>query len=186
MRIVGYLLMALVAVVTVALIRGAVVIEPLNVEQTRVIEAPQEQVQLLVSDFDNWQYWSPWASRDPSMLVTIVGDGVGSTYDWTGNEEVGKGRMTLLELTPTSVSIKLNFIEPFESESITNFEVTKIDDSKSRVRWYMNGEHDYPIRVIDTFFDASGTLEDVIQQDFSTGLDSMNTYAKLRAEENIE
>ena len=43
-------------------------------------------------------------------------------YAWEGNSEVGKGSMEIIESSPPSqVTIKLDFIEPFEGHNIAEF-----------------------------------------------------------------
>src|SRR5881397_2992851 len=61
-----------------------------------VIVAVQPAVFAQANDFHNWQAWSPWAKRDPAMKQTFEGApaGSGAVYTWSGNRDVGEGRMT--------------------------------------------------------------------------------------------
>lgn len=98
-----------------------------HVTRTTVIAAPPEKVFVLLDDYRKWADWSPWAKLDPAMKVTYDGPatGVGSAYSWVGNHDVGEGRMTTLESRPAQhLKIKLDFIKPFESASITDFTLT--------------------------------------------------------------
>jgi hypothetical protein len=41
--------------------------------------------------------------------------GIGAIYTWTGNKEVGEGRMTIIESRPSDlIRIKLEFLSPSE------------------------------------------------------------------------
>ena len=104
-----------------ALIIGFVVIVALQPSEFRVsrsinIAAPAQAVFEQVNDFHKWDAWSPWAKRDPNMRQTYeeAPAGVGASYSWSGNNEVGEGRMTLTESRPNEmVRVKLEFLRPF-------------------------------------------------------------------------
>ena len=50
--------------------------------------------------------------------VSTPPSGVGATYAWEGNKEVGKGKMTITDSRPgEKVAEKLEFIEPFQSQA---------------------------------------------------------------------
>src|SRR4051794_34785425 len=86
-----------------------------HVERTGTIAVPAEAVFGAVSDFRLFSEWSPWDKRDPNMKKTFSSNpaGVGATYSWEGNKEVGKGRMTITEsVPPTLVRQRLEFLEP--------------------------------------------------------------------------
>src|SRR5688572_29238713 len=76
-----------------------------RIVRTATMRAPASAVFAQVNDFHNWQAWSPWARRDPSMKQTYEGAaaGTGAVYAWAGNREVGKGRMTLIESRPSEL-----------------------------------------------------------------------------------
>jgi hypothetical protein len=66
---------------------------------------------------------NPWGKIDPAMKRTYEGapSGTGAVYTWTGNAQVGEGRMTLTESRPSDlIKIKLEFLKPFASTSLPN------------------------------------------------------------------
>jgi len=68
-----------------------------------------------VNDFHKWEAWNPWAKLDPAMKQAYEGApaGIGAIYTWSGNNEVGEGRMTLTESRPSDlVRIRLEFLKP--------------------------------------------------------------------------
>jgi len=66
--------------------------------------------------------------------------GTGSVYEWEG-KEVGSGRMTVSESAPPEkLTIKLEFIKPFEAVNTTVFELAP-QGGNTRVRWIMTGEN---------------------------------------------
>src|SRR5690554_3447971 len=52
-----------------------------------------------VNDLQKWNDWSPWAKLDPAAKNTFEGPtaGEGAIFAWAGNNEVGEGRMTIIE-----------------------------------------------------------------------------------------
>src|SRR5689334_11953289 len=114
-----------VAVVLVALL-AFIATRPneFQVSRSATLPGSADVVFAQVNDFKNWKAWSPWADRDPNQKTTMEGApaGVGSTYAWEGNDQVGAGRMTITESQPNSlVKIDLQFLRPFESKNVTEF-----------------------------------------------------------------
>ena len=113
-----------------ALIIGFVLIVALQPTDFRVsrsinIAAPAAAVFEQVIDFHKWDAWSPWAKRDPNMRQTYEGTpaGVGASYSWSGNNEVGEGRMTLTESRPNEmIRVELEFLKPFAATNTTEFQ----------------------------------------------------------------
>jgi hypothetical protein len=70
-----------------------------RIARTATMSAKPEAVFPQVNDFHNWSAWSPWAKLDPAMKQTYEGaaTGTGAIYSWTGNKQVGEGRMTIMD-----------------------------------------------------------------------------------------
>lgn len=90
------------------------------------VNAPPAAVHALVNDFRNWTQWSPWEQKDHGLQRTLTGadSGAGSEYAWTGNKEVGTGKMTITASTPERIEIDLEFIEPVKQSNKTIFAFT--------------------------------------------------------------
>ena len=89
-----------------------------HVERSATVDAPAATVFAQIDDFSVWKEWSPWEKKDPGdeADVSTTPSGVGATYAWEGNKEVGKGKMTITDSRPGErVAEKLEFIEPFQS-----------------------------------------------------------------------
>jgi hypothetical protein len=118
------ILIGLVIVVVLLVVFIALQSSTYLVERTATITAPAPVVFAQVNDFHKWNAWSPWAKLDPAMKQTFEGApaGNGAVYTWTGNKEVGEGRMTIIESHPSDlVKIKLDFLRPFAATSDTVF-----------------------------------------------------------------
>ena len=132
---------AIVLLVVIALILGLAFTKPdtFAVQRVATITAPPEKILPLISDFHNWPAWSPWEKRDPAMQRTFSGapNGKGAVYHWTGNADVGRGRMEITDYAaPASVTIKLEFIEPVAMASMTQFVLTP-QGEQTTITWNM-------------------------------------------------
>jgi len=140
-----------------------------QVQRSISLAAPPDAVYGAVVDFNRWERWSPWARLDPRQKTTVVGEGVGAVYTWSGDDKVGAGRMTIVEAVPGSrVGIKLEFLRPFESTSETSFQVVP-DGAGSRLTWSMKGTNGYVARAMSIFMD----MDKLIGPDFEKGLASL-------------
>lgn len=154
-----------------------------KVERAATINAPAEVVFAYVNDFHKWDEWSPWSKIDPNMKKTIEGApaGVGATYYWNGNDDVGEGRQTITESKPNEmVGIKLEFLKPFASTSQVVFAL-KPEADKTTVTWTMNGNNDFMGKAFSMFMD----MDAMIGKDFDKGLAQMKTIAEAEATKRL-
>ncbi|MCU0226122.1 MAG: SRPBCC family protein [Bryobacterales bacterium] len=169
---VGSLLVVLVVVVALRPSSYAVT-------RTTTVAARPEVVFSLVNDFHHWDKWSPWAKLDPNMMVTYSGaeSGKGAVYEWAGNADVGKGRMTIRESHPSEqIAIYLEFHEPFASVSDTEFRFQSAPGGTA-VTWAMTGNLGFMEKAVGLFMD----MEAMIGSDFEKGLAQLSDAAKAAA-----
>ncbi len=148
-----------------------------RVVRTAGISAPADKVFTLINDFHQWDSWSPWAKLDPAMKTTFEGPaaGAGSIYGWTGDSKVGEGRMTILDSRPNEmVRIKLEFIKPFASTSITEFAL-KPAGPATTVEWSMDGENNFLSKAVCL---VMGGMDKMVGPDFEKGLAQMKSAAE--------
>ena len=150
-----------------------------EVTRTITVNAPGEIVFSQIGNFKNWAQWSPWEKLDPGMQKTFEGPetGVGASYAWAGNDQVGKGKMTFTEVTaPRHLTIKLEFIEPFASIAETSFEVVEKPEGTA-TSWLMKGSNNFMGKVFGLFMDMEG----MIGKDFEKGLESLKNVSEAAA-----
>jgi len=151
-----------------------------KVERTAKIEAPADVVFAQLDNFKAWSEWSPWDKLDPNMKKTFEGpaQGVGASYSWQGNDKVGKGKMTVTEVTPpTAIAYRLEFIEPFASVAQTRFSVKPEGDKAAAVTWAMEGKNNFIGKAFGVFMD----MDKMIGKDFDKGLGSLKTIVEAEA-----
>lgn len=165
------ILLGLVAIIVIAV--GAVLIlasrqpDEFRVERTVTVNAPAEKIAPHIADFHQWSAWSPWEHLDPAMQRSFTGApaGKGSIYEWSGNSDVGQGRMEILDVAPDKVSIKLDFHAPMEASNIAEFALQP-KEGATEVTWAMYGPMPFVSKVMSVFFD----MDKMIGPDFEKGL----------------
>jgi hypothetical protein len=146
-----------------------------SVERRIVIQAPADKIQPLLADFHRWSDWSPWEKLDPAMKRDFGGApaGVGATYGWRGNKDVGSGHMEVKSVAPDKVSIQLDFIEPFEGHNTSDFMLAP-KDGGTEVRWVMFGPAPFVSKLMGVFV----SMDSMIGKDFEKGLAQMKVAAE--------
>lgn len=140
----------------------------LQVSRSIAIACSPEVAFSQVNNQHRWQAWSPWEKIDPTMTRSFVGpeEGVGATYVWDGNMEVGTGRSTIVESRPNEVvKFKLEILKPFASTNDVEFNFTP-DGSNTVVTWTMVGEKNFIMKAVGLFL----SCDEVIGGQFTTGL----------------
>lgn len=168
-RVLLSFLLAIVALVLVVAFQPA----DFQVSRSSIIAAPAAEIFPHVNDFRRWESWSPWAKLDPAMKVTYEGaaTGEGAIYTWSGNSEVGQGKMTLLKSVPAqSIRIQLDFIKPMRAENITEFAFAP-DGQGTRVTWTMSGRNNFVAKAFHMVMDVGR----MVGADFEKGLASLKT-----------
>jgi hypothetical protein len=174
--------LALIAllVLGVAVILALALAEPdeIYVERSASIAAAPDVVYGYVNDLHRFTEWSPWQKRDLQMNTSFQGpaSGVGASYSWRGNRNVGAGRLTITESIPVSeVKMRLEFSEPFVATNHVQFTFAPTAEG-TRVNWAMTGSNDFSSKVLSVFVDT----ESMVGHDFETGLASLAELAEKR------
>jgi hypothetical protein len=150
-----------------------------HVERSASIEAPAATVFAQIDDLSVWKEWSPWEKKDPAMKRTLSAtpSGVGATYAWEGNKEVGKGKMTITDSRPgEKVGEKLEFIEPFQSQADITFTLAPENATTTKVTWAMDGKHNF----ISKAFSVVKPMDGMIGKDFEEGLANLKKVAEAK------
>jgi hypothetical protein len=178
------LLGALVVIVLIVAIFCVVVaLQPAHyhVERSATINAPAPLVFSQVNDFHKWEAWSPWAKLDPAMKQTYEGPpaGKGAIYSWTGNDQVGQGRMTITDSKPGElVKIKLEFIKPWAATNATDFSFAT-QGNQTNVKWTLDGSNNFMGKAASLFMN----MDKMVGGDFEKGLLQMKLVAESAAKQ---
>lgn len=176
MTILLYILLVLAIAIGGLLLYASTKPDDFAYTRSATISAPAERIFPLIADFHQWRAWSPYENKDPQMTRTLSGapSGVGAIYEWSGDKNVGQGRMEIVESTPPSrVLIKLDFFKPFKANNMAEFTITP-SSGGSRVVWTMRGRANLMSKVMGVIMD----LDKMIGKDFEIGLANLKRIAE--------
>jgi carbon monoxide dehydrogenase subunit G len=165
---------ALVAVVAMILVVGA--LQPAAYEVSRSVEiaAPSAAVFPYVNDLKKFNEWSPWLKRDRDAKVDY-GGGFDS-FTWKGNSSIGEGKMTIAERKePSLVRMRLDFVRPFPGTGEAIFSLEPAGGG-TRVTWVMKGEKVFVTKVMGLFL----SMDRMIGPSFDRGLADLKTQTEKR------
>lgn len=146
-----------------------------RIARSAAMTAPPATVFAQVNDFHNWA-WNPWGKIDPAMKQTYEGApaGIGAIYTWTGNNQVGSGRMTIVESRPGEfVRIKMEFQKPMKATHTAEF-AFKPQGAGTEVTWSMYGKNNFMAKAMCLFMD----MDKMVGGMFEKGLADMKKTAE--------
>lgn len=169
---------ALAVLLAAAAILGFAATRPdsFRVERSVVIAAPADRIYPLLADFRRFGEWSPWEHRDPRMKRHFSGapQGEGAVYAWEGNDDVGEGRMEIVQATsPSMVSMRLDFVRPVEARHGADFTLVPQGDA-TQVTWAMHGDNPYLSKLMQVFV----SMDRIVGGDFEAGLAKLKQVAE--------
>ncbi|MBZ4394848.1 SRPBCC family protein [Myxococcus sp. MISCRS1] len=154
------------------------------IARSREIQAPPEAIHALINNFSEWRQWSPYENVDPNMTRSYEGpaEGVGATYAYQGNRNIGSGKMTILESKPGElVAIRLEFIEPFAAVNRADFTL-RPGEKGTLVTWSMSGPNTFMGKAMTAF----GFMESFVGGQQEKGLADLETAAKELARKSTQ
>jgi hypothetical protein len=122
-----------------------------RVTRSGAIPGPVSAVFPHVNELRKWEPWSPWARLDPNAKSTFEGPaaGAGASMAWAGNNQVGEGRMTIIESRPNElVRFKLEFYKPFKATNTAEF-TFKAQGDQTVVTWSMFGTNNFLAKAMN-------------------------------------
>jgi hypothetical protein len=170
------ILISLAVIVLVLVVVVAMQPSEFRVARSTAVSASPPTVFAQVNDFHKWEAWNPWGKIDPAMKQAYEGApaGTGAAYTWAGNNEVGEGRMTIIESRPSDlIRIKLEFLKPFAATNTAEF-TFKPESNQTVVTWSMVGENNFVAKAVHLFMN----MDKMIGGQFEKGLASLKAVAE--------
>ena len=167
-EIIAVIAVVIAVAIAIVLILAATKPASFSVQRAIDIRAPAERIFPLINDFHQWVAWSPYEHKDPALKRTYSGteSGKGAVYGWEGNNNVGSGRMEILEsAAPSKIVIQLDFFKPFEGHNTAEFTMLPQGDG-THVTWLMHGPAPFMNKLMLVFMN----LDKMIGKDFEAGL----------------
>ncbi|AIF45910.1 SRPBCC family protein [Dyella japonica] len=175
----------LIALIIVLLVIAAVLAvaasrpDQFRIERAATIKAAPERIFPYINDLHRWQSWSPYEKKDPAMQRSFEGpsSGQGAAYGWSGNKNIGSGRMEISQSTPSSlVRIQLEFFTPFKASNTAEFVLEPQGDA-TRITWSMQGHSNFMSKLMGLVFN----VDKMVGKDFEDGLVNLRTLAEKAA-----
>src|SRR5260221_14785986 len=168
LEIIAIIAVVLAIAIAIILILAAAKPSPFRVQRATTVKAPADKLFPLINDFHQWGTWSPYENKDPAMKRSYSGaeSGKGAVYAWDGNNNVGSGRMEILDASaPSKIVIKLDFFSPFEGHNTAELTMLPQGDA-TNVTWLMHGPAAFMHKVMQVFIN----LDRMVGKDFEIGL----------------
>jgi hypothetical protein len=175
-EIIAIIAVIIAIAIAAVLILAATKPNTLRVQRATSIKAPADRIFPMINDFRQWRTWSPYENKDPAMNRTYEGteNGKGAVYAWDGNNNVGSGRMEILEAAvPSKITIKLDFFKPFEGHNTAEFTMLPQGDV-TNLTWTMSGPAVFMSKLMQVFMN----LDHMIGRDFEVGLANLKKLAE--------
>ncbi len=139
----------------------------MHIKKSTLIGAPVEKIYNTLSDFNQWQVWSPWLIMEPEASVKVAEDA--KSYEWEG-DRIGTGNMKILsESANRSIDYDLTFLKPWKSTAKVRFELNP------------QGEHTEVVWLMDSslpffMFWMKKMMEAFVGMDYDRGLAMLKDY----------
>ena len=173
------ILIGLAAIIVIFVIIAAMQPADFRITRSAIIAAPPPTVFEQVNDFHKWDEWSPWAKLDPNARNSFDGPaaGVGAGFSWSGNSDVGEGRMTITESKPGElILMKLEFTKPFTATNTTEF-TFKPEGNQTAVTWTMSGRNNFMGKAMGLVLNC----DKMVGGQFETGFGNLKAIVEKSA-----
>jgi uncharacterized protein YndB with AHSA1/START domain len=170
-----------IAIIVAVLIAAVLVFaatrpDSFRVQRSASFKAPPEKLFALMNDFHQWEAWSPWEKVDPAIKRTYSGaaSGKGAVYEWNGNNDIGQGRIEIIDSVPPSkIVLKIDFIKPFEGHNTIEFTLVKQGDITT-VTQAMYGPSSYVHKLLGVFC----SMDKMVGQKYEEGFANLKAIAE--------
>lgn len=162
MKILKWVLIAIVAIIALLLIVAALVDKQYSVTREVTINQPDSLVFDYLKYLKNQDNFTVWSKIDPNVEQSFRGtDGtVGAVAGWKSeNPEVGSGEQEIIKIEEGKrIDYELRFFEPWESKGYAYFEVEPVGEMGTKVVWGFEGDMSYPMNLVLLVTDMDGML----------------------------
>lgn len=170
------ILIGVAVVVAVLLVIVAAQPSDFKVARSTTVAAAPAVVFANVSDLHRFNSWNPWAKIDPQMKETYEGPaaGEGASYSWSGNNQVGSGKMTIVKTQqPELVRMQLDFTAPMKATNMADFAI-KPEGQGALVIWTMTGQNNFVAKALHLVMN----MDKMVGGQFEKGLADLKTMSE--------
>lgn len=124
-----------------------------HIERSAVINASQEKLYSILTDLRRGVEWSPF-EKGMTMKKTFSGPatGAGSALAWEGGRDVGAGTLTIADVAPSKIVLKLDMVRPMKGNNIVEYSFEPQGEA-TRMTWSIHGPANMISKVMGLFMD---------------------------------
>jgi hypothetical protein len=170
------ILCILAIVITFILIRAARTSNTMRIERHTFIKASPEMVFKHINNLKSHLDWSAWEKIDPNMNRTMgaIFEGEGATYEWSGNRDIGAGKITFLDIEPNRKVIgKIEFFSPMKAVNTLEYQLQEANGG-TEISHAMYGPSPFISRVMCQFID----IDKMVGSKFEESLASLKVICE--------
>ncbi len=164
-----FILLGLLGLVVLFMITAALQPADFRITRSATLSAPPAVIFEQINDLHKMNAWSPWARLDPNAKHSFEGApaGVGAGLAWTGNKEVGEGRMTITESKPNEqIVMRLEFLKPFTATNRAEFTLKPMGD-QTMLTWSMAGQNGFLLKAMGLLMNCEKMIGGQFEQGFA-------------------
>jgi uncharacterized protein YndB with AHSA1/START domain len=176
-----YVALVLAVVIVALLIYASTRPDTFRVQRTREINAPAERIFPLIANLKSMNTWNPFVEPDPAIKISYSGpeNGKGAAHTWSGNSNVGAGRIEITEAVPPArVAMRLVMVKPMKADNAVEFTLAPNGRGTgvggTDVTWAMSGSQPLLAKVMSLFIDC----DRMVGGQFEKGLAKLKTIAE--------
>ncbi len=174
LKIAGAVLLAAVVIYFIACLFGP---KEFKTSRSTTIHAPANVVFTNLSDYRNWEKWSPWRKYDTLCKYEYSqNQGQADAFvKWDGNKNAGQGEMRTIEIAQDkSLAYIIHFIKPMESQAKGAFTLDDAGNGETKVTWAFESQFGFLSRALMLFYD----MEKMIGNDYENGLANLKAVCE--------
>jgi hypothetical protein len=170
-------LVVIAAVVIGILIVASTRPETFRVERSATIHAPASTLHSILTDLRRGAEWSPF-EKGLKMDKSYSGPatGAGSAMEWSNSKEVGAGRFSIVEATPSKITSSLVMHKPMKCNNVVEYSFAPQGDA-TVMTWSMYGPTTLMTKVMGLFM----SMDKMCGDQFETGLKDLKVLAEGEA-----
>ena len=170
------ILIAIAVVIVLLILIVATRPSQFRVSRSARMTAPPDRIFPQVNELHKWEAWNPWGKLDPNTKLVYAGPpaGVGASYTWAGNNQVGEGMSTIINSQPNErVLLRLDFAKPMKATNMAEFTFVP-DGSQTVVTWSMTGKYNFVGKAFGLFVNC----DTMIGGQFEKGLAAIKSLVE--------
>jgi hypothetical protein len=174
------ILIGLLVIIVLVVVISFFLPKTYHIERSTTTTADASTVYGIVNNLKTYDSWMPWNQIDPNMKKDFgpKTTGSGAYYTWSStNNQVGNGKLSIVESSPALVTTDLDFGEMGTSKAGWKIEPA----ANTKVTWYIDGRCDQGgimWEVMGKWMNVTGLFDKMMGSDFEKGLASLKKVAE--------